>query len=255
MKPVLQKGLILLFWLLLWEAAAALIGNTLLFVGPRTVLRYLIQLGKETAFYWTICHSLGNILAGFFLGLLLGSSLALVTNTSAWLTALFQPLVSMMKVTPVASFTMFVLAFVQSSHLPMIVAFLMVFPVIYGNMQKGLQNVDPALLEMAGIFGFSHWQRLRTIYFPAVYPFFYAAFQTGIGYAWKAGITAEVLVSPLLSIGKNIADAKVYFDTLQLFAWTIVIIAVSIGVEKSLSALLRWLIYPFLFPNKEGEQS
>ena len=50
---------------------------------------------------------------------------------------------------------------------------------------------------------------------------------------------AEVIGIPAGSIGEKLYKAKVYLETPDLFAWTIVIIAVSVGFEKIFMFALR----------------
>ena len=63
-----------------------------------------------------------------------------------------------------------------------------------------------------------------------------------VGYAgqfgWKSGIAAEVIGIPDGSIGEMLYQAKAYLNTVDLFAWTVVIVAVSLAFEKSFLALL-----------------
>ena len=53
-------------------------------------------------------------------------------------------------------------------------------------------------------------------------PSLLTACSLGLGLCWKAGTAAEVIGVPEGSIGK--AYAKIYLNTPDLFAWTLVII-------------------------------
>ena len=55
---------------------------------------------------------------------------------------------------------------------------------------------------------------------------------------WKAGAAAEVIGLPSGTIGERLYTAKVYFQTPNLFAWTAVIVAVSVLFEKLFLALV-----------------
>ena len=59
--------------------------------------------------------------------------------------------------------------------------------------------------------------------------------------AWKAGIAAEVIANPNNSIGSQLFDAKIYLETDMLFAWTIVVIVLSVVIEKLTVKLLAKL--------------
>jgi NitT/TauT family transport system permease protein len=50
--------------------------------------------------------------------------------------------------------------------------------------------------------------------------------------AWKAGISAEVLSTPNNAIGTELYFAKTYLETPSLFAWTAVVIVLSVIIEK-----------------------
>ena len=47
-----------------------------------------------------------------------------------------------------------------------------------------------------------------------------------------------MLGRPAKAIGKQIYDSKIYLETVDLFAWTIVVILMSVMLEK----LMLWLV-------------
>ena len=79
------------------------------------------------------------------------------------------------------------------------------------------------------------------IYIPSVMPYFSSATKTSIGLAWKAGVAAEVIALPALSIGKKLFDSKAYLETTDLFAWTSVVIVLSLLLEIFFEALISSL--------------
>ncbi len=85
---------------------------------------------------------------------------------------------------------------------------------------------------MAEVFCISRLRVLRFIYLPQIMPFFISACSVSLGLAWKAGVAAEVIGIPKGSVGEQLQQAKVYLDTPDLFAWTFVIVVISIVFEK-----------------------
>jgi NitT/TauT family transport system permease protein len=79
---------------------------------------------------------------------------------------------------------------------------------------------------------------LRRVWIPSVMPHFLSACRTSLGLAWKSGIAAEVLTVPAVSIGKMLYESKLYLETVDLFAWTVVIIVCSLVIEKVLMAAI-----------------
>jgi len=62
-----------------------------------------------------------------------------------------------------------------------------------------------------------------------------------VGLAWKAEIAAEIMTNS--NIGRLIYDYKtVSYDTASIFAWTVIIVSLSIIFEKVTKCFLGRLI-------------
>ena len=120
--------------------------------------------------------------------------------------------------------------------LPAFISALVVLPVVWTNVETGIRETDGELLEVARVFCFSKTKTLVRVYVPSVLPYFASACRSSLGMGWKAGIAAEVLTVPLVSIGKRIYESKLYWETADLFAWTVVVILCSLAIEKLLMA-------------------
>ena len=148
------------------------------------------------------------------------------------------PFMLTVKAVPVASFVILILMWVSSKNLSIIISFLIVLPVIYTNIKDGISSCDKQLLEMAQVFRISPMRKIRYIYISQIMPFFRAACSISLGLCWKSGVAAEVIGIPKNSIGENLYNAKIYLDTPDLFAWTVVIILISLIFEKLFIYLL-----------------
>jgi NitT/TauT family transport system permease protein len=239
LKRVLRGGLIALFWLGIWEAGALAVGKPLLFPGPLSVLQTLAELWKTPAFYKVTGNSLWNILLGFLLATVLGVLLSVLTSHVRIARDLLQPLMAVVKATPVASFIILAILWMGSARVPSFITALIVLPIIWTNLDAGYKTVDPALLEMTRVYRFSPWRRFRCLILPSVRPYFISSVRMSIGLAWKAGIAAEIITMPKNSIGTMIGEAKQYIETSVMFAWTLTVIVLSLLIELAVSLLLR----------------
>ena len=110
------------------------------------------------------------------------------------------------------------------------------------NYQKGIDRadfvLDSKLFEMAKIFRMKFWNKMYYLYFGGLFAYFRSACAIAIGMCFKAGIAAEIIGIPKGSIGEKLYNAKIYLETPDLFAWTFVIIAVSVLFEK----IFQWLL-------------
>ena len=239
-----KKFIILLFWLAVWQILAMCVDNFLLVVTPLQALRALLTLAGQAEFWQSAFGSLWRIVLGFLLGAVLALFLAAVSYRYKIAEEVLQPFMVFCKAVPVAVFAVLLLIWWGSSMLAVAICFLVVFPNIYLNTLEGLKSADRELLEMAEIFRLSFRTRFFYIYRPALKPFLLSAFQLSLGMCWKSGVAAEVIGTPAHSIGGALYLAKIYLDTAELFAWTAVIIVLSVCFEKiifyGISLFFRW---------------
>ncbi len=166
---------------------------------------------------------------------LLGAVLALLLAAISYrypLAEVLRPFMVFCKAVPVAVFAVLLLIWWGSSMLAVAICFLVVFPNIYLNTLEGLKSADRGLLEMAEVFRLPLGTQFFYIYRPALKPFLLSAFQLSLGMCWKSGVAAEVIGTPSHSIGGALYLAKIYLDTADLFAWTAVIVVLSVFFEK-----------------------
>lgn len=247
----IQRLLAAALALLVWQLVAVAVGSPLLLASPVQVAARLIKLLPTAAFWHTILFSLLRIAGGFFLALLTATVLAFAAGRFRVVEILLRPYVLTIKSVPVAAFIIMALIWLKTSQLSLFISFLMVFPLLYTNILAGIkEGADRQILEMTRVFRVPWRRRLHMIYLPAVEPFLLAGSATALGMSWKAGVAAEVIGVVSGSIGERLYDAKIYLQTADLLAWTVVIVALSAGFEWLTLRLLR-----SLFRQVGGERS
>jgi NitT/TauT family transport system permease protein len=229
----------ILFWGLVWILAAGVLDKPLLLPSPAQVLRCMGNLVLTASFWQITLTSIMRILLGLCLGISLGAVLAVVTEKVPVLHTLISPAMTAMQATPVASFTILVLIWVDRDYVPVLICCMMALPVIWSGVSGGIREADPQLLEMAQVFRLRRCTRFRRIWIPSVLPFFRTACASALSLGWKAGIAAEVLTVPKMSIGRMISEAKLYLLTEELFAWTLTVIILSLLLQKIMLRLLK----------------
>ena len=239
-RPLQRAGAVLLA-LVVWQLLASQVGQQLLVPSPLSVLARLGQLCLEAGFWSAVWFTFRKIVAGFLLALVCGVVLGALAGRFALFEILFHPFAVMIKSVPVASFIVICLIWMSSARLSIFISFLMVLPIIYNNVLEGIRSADGKLLEAAKIFPLSWGKRVLYLWLPQIKPFLLSACTVSLGISWKAGIAAEIIGIPAGSIGRMFYDAKVYFNTTDLFAWTVTVVAVSVLFEKIFLSLLKGL--------------
>lgn len=229
--PAAEKLLSAAFWLALFFWAYWATGQELLVPSPLGVLSQLGRLVRSDASWRAVLYSLGRTLLAFGLGVGVGCLLAVLTSSVRLFDILFRPALGAVRATPVSSFIILALVWLRSDRVPVLTGFLMVLPVVWANVSQGIAATDPQLLEMARCFRLGRWETIRQVYAPSVKGTLVAACLTSIGLCWKAVIAAEVLGVPKGAIGTQLYNSKIYLETDALFAWTIMVVALSMGLE------------------------
>ena len=237
-QKILRKLFPLLFWLGVWVAAYLATGQELLIASPVSVMKRFAFV-TEAAFWHCVGMSLYRAAMAYVLGIVIACVLAVLCHLWQWVDDLVRPALTVIRATPVASFIILALVWLSSSNVPILTGMLMVVPVVFSNVKEGIDATDPQLLEMGRLFQWSRWKIFRRIIIPSVKSTFLAACEACVGLCFKASIAAEVIGTPKNAIGTQLYSAKIYLETDTLMAWTLVVILLSMGIERLLRCMIR----------------
>ena len=235
---------VLLFWLAVWEAVALIAGNAVLVASPVETFREFLRLLGESSFYFSLGKSILRIGGGFAAGLFCAAFLAFLAYRIPFVESLFTPLMRFLLAVPVASFAVLLLIWWGASFLSAAVSFLVVLPQFYVSFTEGMKSLDKKMLQMAEVYRLPGFSRFFYVYRPALKPFLYSSMKISLGMCWKSGVAAEVIGLPDFSIGEGLYFSKITLNTAGVFAWTGVIILLSILFEKMVlkgsERILNW---------------
>ena len=239
LKKIGKKLLIIFIWLGIWQILSAIVGLDVLFPSPADTFNELKNLAVTTDFWKSVLFSVVRISLGFIAGTIAGILTGAVSSFVKGFSEFLSPVVSIIKATPVASFIILAVIWLETGNIPSFATALIVFPFVYSNIKTGFEETDLMLIEMSDAFRVSFRKKLLKLYIPSVKPYFISAATTAMGLAWKAGIAAEVICNPTMSIGNGIYESKVYFEPPVMFAWTAVVVILSIILEKIMLRFLK----------------
>ena len=238
-KGIAYVCISIVFWITMWQILA--LSLDLSFVFPRfdDTLKTFLSLVITSEFWKTILTSMCRILLGFVIGTFLGILLAVITNHSLLLRTIISPAMTVIKSTPVASFILVLWCLIGKNSVPSVIAVLMVMPIVWQNLLDGYSSISGELTELCDVFEVGTIKRFKILTFPALRRYLAPAMITASSLAWKSGIAAEIIVYAKNSIGKEITDAKNFFESETMFAWTIAVILLSIVIEILIRKMSR----------------
>lgn len=241
-KNKYENFIVIIFYLVVWQIISMIFKEEILFVSPFKVFEVSLVNLKSLEFYLSIFNTLYKILIGFFTGVFIGIFLAVISYVFKFFKSFIYIPILALKSVPVVSFIILLLFFTSAEKLPIYISFIMVVPIIYLNVYKGLNSVDKKYLKMADIYRVSRKNKITYIYIETLKPFLESAISISIGLAFKSGLAAEVISLPKFGIGTMIYNSKIYLDTANLFSYTIVALIISYICEKIILKLTRRIL-------------
>ncbi len=233
-KSIIRTVFAILFWVAIWFILAKKVDLEVLLPSPQSTLYSLANLAKTKKFWIISLYSVYRITSGLLIGALAALLLASITAFSKFAYSLLSPLLTVIKATPIASFIILALLWIGRDSVPAFITFLIVLPIVWSAVYDSIVNIDKRYVEVGTVFKFTKLQKIRHIYGPSIFSSFMASLGTSAGMAWKAGVAAEVLCTPKYSIGTELFESKKYIETSDLFAWTLVVIILSVIITKIL---------------------
>ncbi|HAP31899.1 MAG TPA: ABC transporter permease [Firmicutes bacterium] len=213
--------------LIIWEVIARIVGARILLPPPGETLKELVFIIHSENFWPAVINTITRSLVGFGLTFLTAAVFAVLAGLWKPLHYLFNPLVVITKAAPPISVILLALIWLGTEKAPVLVGFLVIFPIIYTNIITGVDNVEPKLIEMAAMYKVRRRRMILDVYLPAVMPYVLAACSTALGLNLRVVIMAEVLSQPPVSMGSSLQSARVFLNTAGVFAWTTVAVALA----------------------------
>lgn len=230
--------MIVLGWLVLWQLASWALANPLLLAGPIEVCYSLAANVITVSFWQSVGFSFLRIALGGVSAFFIGVGLALLAHRVPVAREILEPAVSFLKAVPVVCVIVLMLLWVGAAWTSTVIVIMVVFPSVYYAILEALQNINTDLRDMLKVFKVRGLKKFLFFYWPSVLPYVMASSKVAVGMSWKSGIAAELIGIPLGSIGEELYLSKITLATADLFAWTIVIVLVSLLCERAVLFVL-----------------
>ena len=237
---VIRKTLPILFLLLLWELASILVNHSYFLPDVISTLKALFTVLCELSTYKAIITTFLRVILGVCFGTFAGIILAILSHKFKFIYDMVSPIIKIIKAIPVASFVVLLYVSMHGGALPIFIAFLMVMPIVWQNLIDAYNSIDENLSEVCDAYEIPYMKRLKILIFPTLVRFLIPAIITSVGLAWKSEISAEIIVTTVNSIGEMIFYAQYAYDTAKVFAWTVIIVFLSIGFEFLTKRVLKY---------------
>lgn len=246
-QRTVESLVLLIIVVLLWQLATSA-SHHLYFPTPQKIwVDLLAKWFSAQALKTAILPSLIRIAIAWVLaavvGILLGTFIGLSERASGFLT----PLIHFGRaVPPPAALPIFLIFFgIGNSMKVLFIAFGVVWPILINTM-KGVQTIDPILLESATVYRIFGVRRLFQIIFPAASPEIFAGLRISLALGFVLMVISE-MISASGGIGFEILQSQSNFDIVNMWAGMVVL-----GVGGILFSLCFALIEGFFLKWQKG---
>ena len=189
----------------------------------------------------------GRVLGSFLLSFAFAAVLAAVGTFFRPLHRFLSPIVTVLQSAPTMAVILLAVVWLDNSEVPLLIGFLICFPLLYNACRSAIDGVDPELVEMAKLYKLRPADKLTGVYIPSVLPAVADGARSAVSLCVKVVIAAEVLAQTKGSIGVEMQAASVMFEIARLMAWTVVAIVMSfvfegvvLGLKKLWEGRRRW---------------
>ena len=227
---------LLVIWELICQSG---IVSSLFLPAPTAIISALLQMIADGEIGVSLAASLYRILAGFFIGSLVGLTVGLVTGTSALMDKIGTPIVNAIYPIPkIALLPLFILWLgIGELSKVTIIALGVFFPVAM-NTYSGVKNVDTLLLKVAASFNASWWMTMKSVVLPNALPMIFAGLRLAAGTSLLLLVAAEMIAAQV-GIGALILHYGDLMITDRLMAGVIVLSLLGLVFNLILQFLER----------------
>lgn len=220
---IIAKILIIIIWIVLSQ----FINNEVIFPGIKSTIVEMFKIMKSPGFISIIKGTIFRSIIGFLISLILAILMGILASILDFIYYLMKPILNFLSSVPTMAIIILALIWLDNEMVPMFVGFIMVFPILYETVLKGIFNVDKKIIDMANIYKVRKATIIKDIYIPSIFHNLSMIFTSTLGTNLKMVIAGEVLSQPKYAIGSNLQLQKTYLNTAGVFAWIIIIILIS----------------------------
>lgn len=232
----LSALIIIGLFFILWQGLSMLY-SPLIVPGPALTYQSLVKIVKSDQFFLVILLTLKKLSIGLLGSVTVGSILGVLMGKYLSIKNIFEPIIYFIQATPPILYLMLAMIwFGLDGQATIFIIFIASLPIMAINIEEGLNNIDPKLIELGNIFKFTKMEMIFEIIIPSLKTHFKSGLVIVMGLGWKLVVMGEIL-SGSRGLGSQINDARINLETNQVFAWGIIIIFLCFLSQKLIARI------------------
>lgn len=238
----LSRWLILVALIGLWELCARLkLIDPFITSSPSRVIKTIGELAEAGTLFYHIGITLFETLAGFFIAVVLGYSIAVALWLSDTAKKIIEPYIVVLNALPKIALGPLIIIWIGTGYDAIVFMTVLVSIIVcIMNMLAGFLAVDGTKLLLMRAMGANRATTLRKLIIPASLPAFMNTLKVAVGLAWIGSIMGEYIVSRA-GLGYLIVYGGQVFKLDLVMTATIILCALAGGMYGIISLVERKL--------------
>jgi NitT/TauT family transport system permease protein len=229
--------------LVAWQAFGLAFGVAWI-SSPARVAKKLAGWFVDSAIYVHMMTTLAEMLAGLMLGLVLGAVCGLLLGMSRLVATIVRPIVFAVYSVPLVSLAPLLLMIFGIDMLPKIVLVAtVVFFLVLFNTMKGVEMVDPDMIDVLKLMGAEWHESFRKVLLPGCMVWILSGVKIALPYALVAATVGEMMAARR-GLGLVLSESGQKFDVTAIYAVLLILTALGLLVAETGArlegSLLRW---------------
>ena len=221
----------LILVLAVWWIVAAVKDKPLIFPTPDKVVVEFFGLFSGKSFWTSVGWTVLRTVASFLLSFVIAFIMAALGGLFKPIHRVMSPIVSIFRSAPTLAIILIIMLWLDGQRAPIIIGFLIAFPILYQAIYTAITGVDKELVEMAKLYKVKPLDVVFGLYSPEIAPAVFDVSRSTISLTLKVVIAAEVMTYAKGSIGLEMQKANLSFDVAVLLGWTVLAIVLSFVFE------------------------
>ena len=230
-KVIIYTSLGILGVFLVWEIISLSL-HTTLFPGLEVIFPRFFYLFTQQLTYEAIGGTVLRLLISIAISLLVGFLFGVLGGVFERFRVFFRPFVTFLRTVPTAMIIFLLIVLVKPLFSPVIIVFLVTFPIMYDAVVSGFLSIDKDLIDATKVDGGKLIPAIFKVYIPLSKDYILLGLVQILGLGMKVSLMAEILTgsNSLSGIGREIYEASILGDVTHIVCYSlfaVIIIALT----------------------------
>ncbi len=233
--PLISLAIVLLVWLIVAKS----LDKPLVLPEPKEAFSELFVILGEKQTYEYGALTVGRTFLSFIISTVTAFIFSIIGVLFKPFHKVLSPIVTVLRAAPTLPVIFLTVIWFDYSEVPVVIGFLIAFPLLYSSFYTALTGVDKNLVDMAKSFNVSKKNVIQYVYLPSIRRPCLESMKSVISLTLKVVVAAEITALTKKSLGLLFRIENLTYNISALLALTVFTVIISFILE-GLFSLIIW---------------